>query len=94
MPSQERPQDELLPADQGRALVPARARLLARGGVPEEAVWAVFRYWCVGRASELGRWVGLIEWGMGVGGEFRGFHIRFKDVARGGIRIVMSRNRE
>lgn len=29
-----------------------------------------------------------------VGGEFRGFHIRFKDVARGGIRIVMSRNRE
>ena len=28
------------------------------------------------------------------GGEFRGFHIRFKDVARGGIRIVMSRNRE
>ncbi|KAI0770618.1 NAD-dependent glutamate dehydrogenase [Fomes fomentarius] len=29
-----------------------------------------------------------------IGGEFRGFHIRFKDVARGGIRIVMSRNRE
>ncbi|OJT02203.1 NAD-specific glutamate dehydrogenase [Trametes pubescens] len=29
-----------------------------------------------------------------IGGEFRGFHLRFKDVARGGIRIVMSRNRE
>lgn len=29
-----------------------------------------------------------------VGNEFRGFHLRFKDVARGGIRIVQSRNRE
>ena len=29
-----------------------------------------------------------------IGGEFRGFHIRFRDVARGGIRIVRSRNRE
>jgi glutamate dehydrogenase len=29
-----------------------------------------------------------------VGAEFRGFHVRFKDVARGGIRIVRSRNRE
>ena len=29
-----------------------------------------------------------------IGNEFRGFHIRFKDVARGGIRIVMSRNPE
>jgi glutamate dehydrogenase len=29
-----------------------------------------------------------------VGGEFRGFHIRFRDVARGGIRIVRSRNKE
>lgn len=29
-----------------------------------------------------------------IGNEFRGFHIRFKDVARGGIRIVQSRNRE
>lgn len=27
-----------------------------------------------------------------VGSEFRGFHIRFKDVARGGIRIVLSRS--
>lgn len=27
-----------------------------------------------------------------VGSEFRGFHIRFRDVARGGIRIVRSRN--
>ena len=26
-----------------------------------------------------------------VGGEFRGFHVRFRDVARGGIRIVRSR---
>lgn len=29
-----------------------------------------------------------------IGNEFRGFHIRFKDVARGGIRIVLSRNKE
>ncbi|KAI0031181.1 NADH-dependent glutamate dehydrogenase [Vararia minispora EC-137] len=29
-----------------------------------------------------------------IGNEFRGFHIRFKDVARGGIRIVRSRNKE
>ncbi|CEH15411.1 nad-specific glutamate dehydrogenase [Ceraceosorus bombacis] len=29
-----------------------------------------------------------------VGSEFRGFHVRFADVARGGIRIVRSRNRE
>jgi hypothetical protein len=29
-----------------------------------------------------------------LGNDFRGFHIRFRDVARGGIRIVMSRNRE
>ncbi|KAF8529291.1 NAD-specific glutamate dehydrogenase [Hysterangium stoloniferum] len=29
-----------------------------------------------------------------IGSEFRGFHIRFKDVARGGIRIVMSKGRE
>eukprot|EP01136_Pigoraptor_vietnamica_P010540 Opistho-1_new@48279 len=29
-----------------------------------------------------------------VGAEFRGFHVRFADVARGGIRIVRSANRE
>lgn len=29
-----------------------------------------------------------------VGAEFRGFHLRFQDVARGGIRIIRSRNRE
>ncbi|KAF8743736.1 hypothetical protein AX14_000707 [Amanita brunnescens Koide BX004] len=29
-----------------------------------------------------------------IGNEFRGFHIRFRDVARGGIRLVMSRNKE
>ncbi|KDE06845.1 glutamate dehydrogenase [Microbotryum lychnidis-dioicae p1A1 Lamole] len=29
-----------------------------------------------------------------VGDGFRGFHLRMKDVARGGIRLVMSRNRE
>ena len=29
-----------------------------------------------------------------VGAEFRGFHVRFADVARGGIRIIQSRNRE
>lgn len=29
-----------------------------------------------------------------VGQEFRGFHLRFRDIARGGIRIVKSRNKE
>lgn len=29
-----------------------------------------------------------------VGSGFRGFHLRFKDVARGGIRIIRSRNKE
>ena len=29
-----------------------------------------------------------------IGSEFRGFHLRFKDIARGGIRIVKSRNKE
>jgi glutamate dehydrogenase len=29
-----------------------------------------------------------------VGSEFRGFHLRFSDVARGGIRMIRSRNRE
>ncbi|TDL19702.1 NADH-dependent glutamate dehydrogenase [Rickenella mellea] len=29
-----------------------------------------------------------------IGTDFRGFHIRFRDVARGGIRIVRSRNKE
>ncbi|KAJ2616574.1 NAD-dependent glutamate dehydrogenase [Coemansia sp. RSA 1365] len=29
-----------------------------------------------------------------IGSEFRGFHVRFQDVARGGIRIVRSRNAE
>lgn len=29
-----------------------------------------------------------------IGSEFRGFHIRFRDIARGGIRIIKSRNRE
>jgi len=33
----------------------------------------------------------LMGW---LGNEFRGFHIRFRDVARGGIRIVRSRNKE
>ncbi|TGZ78677.1 NAD-dependent glutamate dehydrogenase [Ascodesmis nigricans] len=31
---------------------------------------------------------------MVVGSEFRGFHLRFRDIARGGIRIVKSRNKE
>ncbi len=29
-----------------------------------------------------------------LGSEFRGFHLRFRDIARGGIRIIKSRNRE
>jgi len=31
---------------------------------------------------------------MVVGSEFRGFHLRFRDIARGGIRLVHSRNKE
>ncbi|KAL7267904.1 NAD-dependent glutamate dehydrogenase [Rhizina undulata] len=31
---------------------------------------------------------------MVIGSEFRGFHLRFRDIARGGIRIVKSRNPE
>ncbi|KAF5382512.1 hypothetical protein D9615_003066 [Tricholomella constricta] len=29
-----------------------------------------------------------------IGNDFRGFHIRFRDVSRGGVRLVMSRNKE
>ena len=29
-----------------------------------------------------------------IGNDFRGFHVRFRDVARGGIRIVRSRGKE
>jgi len=29
-----------------------------------------------------------------IGAEFRGFHLRFRDIARGGIRIVKSRSQE
>jgi glutamate dehydrogenase len=29
-----------------------------------------------------------------IGSEFRGFHVRFRDIARGGIRIIRSRNKE
>ena len=29
-----------------------------------------------------------------VGSDFRGFHIRFRDVARGGVRVVQSRGKE
>lgn len=29
-----------------------------------------------------------------IGSEFRGFHLRFRDIARGGIRIIQSRNKE
>ena len=29
-----------------------------------------------------------------VGSDFRGFHVRFRDVSRGGIRIIRSRNKE
>ncbi|EXJ53921.1 NAD-specific glutamate dehydrogenase [Cladophialophora yegresii CBS 114405] len=29
-----------------------------------------------------------------IGSEFRGFHLRFRDISRGGIRIVKSRNKE
>lgn len=29
-----------------------------------------------------------------IGSEFRGFHLRFRDVARGGIRMIRSRNKE
>jgi glutamate dehydrogenase len=45
----------------------------------------------------LSKWeypVGLYGMFLVIGGEFRGFHLRFRDVARGGIRIVESRSKE
>ena len=38
--------------------------------------------------------VGLYGMFLIIGSEFRGFHLRFRDVARGGIRIVKSRSKE
>ena len=45
----------------------------------------------------LSKWeypVGLYGMFLIIGNEFRGFHLRFRDVARGGIRIVKSRSKE
>ena len=45
----------------------------------------------------LGKWeypVSLYGMFLVIGSEFRGFHLRFRDVARGGIRIVKSRSKE
>jgi glutamate dehydrogenase len=47
--------------------------------------------------SFLSRWEypeGLYGMFLVIGGEFRGFHLRFRDVARGGIRIVESPSAE
>ena len=47
--------------------------------------------------SFLSKWeypVGLYGMFLVIGSEFRGFHLRFRDVARGGIRIVKSRSKE
>jgi len=47
--------------------------------------------------SFLSKWeypVGLYGMFLVIGNEFRGFHLRFRDVARGGIRIVKSRSKE
>lgn len=38
--------------------------------------------------------MGLYGMFLVIGSEFRGFHLRFRDVARGGIRIVKSRSKE
>jgi glutamate dehydrogenase len=38
--------------------------------------------------------IGLYGMFLVIGNEFRGFHLRFRDVARGGIRIVKSRSKE
>jgi glutamate dehydrogenase len=49
------------------------------------------------RPTFLSKWeypVGLYGMFLIIGGEFRGFHLRFRDVARGGIRIVKSRSKE
>jgi glutamate dehydrogenase len=45
----------------------------------------------------LSKWeypIGLYGMFLVIGSEFRGFHLRFRDVARGGIRIVKSRSKE
>ena len=47
--------------------------------------------------SFLSKWeypIGLFGMFLVIGSEFRGFHLRFRDVARGGIRIVKSRSKE
>ena len=47
--------------------------------------------------SFLSKWeypIGLFGMFLIIGSEFRGFHLRFRDVARGGIRIVKSRSKE
>jgi glutamate dehydrogenase len=45
----------------------------------------------------LSKWeypIGLFGMFLTIGSEFRGFHLRFRDVARGGIRIVKSHSKE
>ena len=47
--------------------------------------------------SFLSKWeypIRLFGMFLVIGSEFRGFHLRFRDVARGGIRIVKSRSKE
>ena len=48
----------------------------------------------IGWSYFIGAFFHLLNWYTRVGNDFRGFHIRFHDVARGGIRLVMSRNKE
>jgi glutamate dehydrogenase len=90
---QARSEDQFLPADQGRAVVPVGARLLTRCGIPEEAFWDILYHWCVIRRGLSLRYSADVI-NQSVGSEFRGFHIRFKDVARGGIRIILSKGKE
>ena len=50
-------EDELLPADQGRAVLPSGARLPARGRVPQEAIRDVLRHWCAAVCVTRVQWV-------------------------------------
>jgi hypothetical protein len=82
-------QDELLPAHKSCVILPPYTRIPSGGGIHEQAIWVIHCHRFVLTAA-----VDLIPLNCRAGNEFRGFHIRFRDVARGGIRIVRSRNKE
>jgi hypothetical protein len=78
-----------LPAHKSCVILLPCTRIPPEGGIPEQAIWVIHCHRFVFTAA-----VNFILLNRWAGNEFRGFHIRFRDVARGGIRIVRSRNKE